>query len=77
MKQIPQACQGVKCMIVGCPELAAHKIGEENIWSPEGEKEKYEELENAHNLTTYICEKHFKIIMEREVDYMKKDNRFY
>lgn len=64
-------------MIVGCGNLASHKIGEENIWDKTEEKEQYEKFENSHNLTTYLCEKHFDYVMTREEKYNTiKDNRF-
>jgi hypothetical protein len=73
----PLTCKGVKCMIVGCGNLASHKVGEENIWDKTEEKEQYEKFENCHNLTTYLCEEHFDFVITREEKYNTiKDNRF-
>jgi len=67
--KVPMTCTGVKCMIVGCRELASHKIGEENIWDRTEEKKEHEQFEQSHNLTTYVCDDHFRKIMTREVEY--------
>jgi len=78
-KQVPKSCQGVKCMIVGCPNLAAHKVGEVNLWdeNDNDEKENYYNFEACHELTTYVCEEHFKFVMKREERYNTiEDNRF-
>lgn len=77
---LPKSCKGVKCMVVGCRELASHKVGEENIWwGHEGDDEypAHQQFERSHNLTTYLCEEHFKFVMTRETEYNTiEDNRF-
>jgi hypothetical protein len=79
---LPMSCKGVKCMIVGCRELASHKVGEENIWCRDegiGNDEylKHQQFDESHNATTYLCEEHFKFVMKRETEYNTiEDNRF-
>lgn len=64
-------------MIKGCPSLASHKIGEENIWMDNvpDEAEEHRAFNMQHNLTTYLCQEHFDWIMNREEGYMS-DYRF-
>lgn len=74
--KIPMTCYGVKCMIEDCKDLASHKIGEENIWDKNREEVEYDKFEASHNLTTYLCDKHFDQIMSRDESYSDKDERF-
>lgn len=74
--KIPLVCKGLKCMILDCQELAAHKIGEENIWFKDIESIEYQNSINKHNDTTYVCHSHFEFIMSRDENYNLKDDRF-
>jgi hypothetical protein len=74
--KLPGSVKGVKCMIVGCQNMASHKVGEENPWNPHFEEEQYREFEMRHNLTTYLCSEHFDWLMHREEIYFREDNRF-
>jgi len=75
--QVPLTCKGVKCMKVGCRNLASHKVGEENIWDKELQSEEHQAFENGHNLTTYLCDNCFNQIMTRETEYNTiKDDRY-
>jgi hypothetical protein len=79
---LPMSCKGVKCMIVGCRELASHKVGEENIWNGSNgigndEYPMHHQFNESHNATTYLCDEHFKFVMTRETEYNTiEDNRF-
>lgn len=75
---VPERCRGVKCMVEGCNNLASHKVGEENIWCnfDEGEKDIHGFYENTHNMTSYLCEEHFHLIMTRDVNWSIPDDRF-
>lgn len=79
---LPRTCTGVKCMRKGCRNLAAHKVGEQNIWcNMDGdwndEKQKHKEFNQRHELTTYLCEEHFTELMYRETEYNTiEDNRY-
>jgi hypothetical protein len=75
---VPGCCKSTKCMVKGCKNLSSHKVGEENIWNsyPNAkEKQYYDEFEKRHNFTSYLCEEHFSLIMDREEDYSISDNR--
>lgn len=76
MKKVPAACFGVKCMQPGCENPASHKIGEINIFDPCGEKELHDKFNGRHELTTYLCEEHFGLLMKREERYSSIDERF-
>ncbi len=75
---IPKTCYQVKCMMHNCGNLASHKVGEENPWiaSDPEEKEKHAEFNRSHNLTTYVCDRHFKDIMTRTEGSGLEDDRF-
>ena len=75
--KLPLTCMGVKCMIVGCRNLASHKIGEINIWDETLQSEEHQIFENSHELTTYVCDDCLKRIMTRETEYNTiKDDRY-
>ena len=67
-------------MVVGCRELASHKVGEENPWSnfmESGEEKEHKFFDSTHNRTTYLCDEHFNLIMDREEEYNTiPDNKF-
>lgn len=69
MSRIPMCCTDVKCMIVGCIRQAMHKVGEENIFIERLEKEEHDNFNMRHNLTTYLCEEHFNVLMNKETFY--------
>lgn len=52
-KFVSASCIGEKCSICGKP--ATKKVGEE---IPEDDP-----IQNRHNLTAYVCEEHFNMIM--------------
>jgi hypothetical protein len=49
--------EGVKCMVRRCPRQAAHKIAETDVQG------------HQHELTSYLCEQHFHLVMDREEYY--------
>jgi hypothetical protein len=61
----PIICFGVKCMQIGCSNLASHKIADV---TPRNK--------HTHELTTYLCTPHFDRIMMRETRYYSQDHRF-
>lgn len=63
---LPMTCKGVTCMQSGCGNQAAHKVGEQNIWHDKYEAERYQEFQQRHELTTYLCEEHFQTLMKRD-----------
>lgn len=77
-RQAPLTCKSVKCMIIGCQQLASHKVEEVNPWIKNDldESDLHDKFESIHNLTTYLCEAHFEFVMTREENYKMKDNRY-
>ena len=65
----PKTCTNVKCMQKGCKNEASHKVGEQNIWNKETESEEYNLFNSDHELTTYLCDHHFGLLMNREEYY--------
>lgn len=65
---ISPSCYGVKCMVEGCQNLSSHKIGEELDT---------EQSAMTHNLTSYVCEQHFNLVMDRDEQYKSYDSRFH
>ena len=61
--KIPLRCIGEICHIADCNNQAMHKVGEENIWNEKSEQAQYERFSRFHNLTTYLCEEHFNLVM--------------
>ena len=78
MRLIPLVCYGVKCMIKSCDHLASRKVGEENIYSElvPDEFDLKQEMDAGHNLTTYLCNDHFNMIMHRDEAVGLTDIRF-
>lgn len=75
---IAKTCYGTKCMQHGCTELAAHKVGEYNLWDKNDSEEAkmHSEFNMRHEYTTYLCKKHFEILMKRDEAYYTSDPRF-
>lgn len=73
---VPAHCMGVKCMVEGCTNMSSHKIGEENVWSKDYQPEQHEAANMSHNLTSYVCDKHFDLVMNRDTKYQTTDARF-
>jgi len=67
--KIPAACVDVKCMMYNCPNQAAHKVVEANIWHPDDEMRQREEFDMQHGLSTYLCDTHYQLLMSRDVYY--------
>lgn len=65
----PATCTDVKCMMKDCTNEAYHKVGEQNIWDKETEPDEYRRFNMSHGLTTYLCIKHFNILMHRDEHY--------
>ena len=65
----PKTCTNVKCMQKGCKNEASHKVGEQNIWNKKTESEEYNLFNSGHELTTYLCDQHFGLLMNREEYY--------
>jgi hypothetical protein len=59
-----------------CKELAAHKVGEINLYKYDEQPEELLKMNHSHELTTYLCEAHFNTLMKREEVYYKEDERF-
>lgn len=74
-EKIPASCLGVKCMVQNCPELASHKVGELNVWDEESQSEEYSAFNKSHELTSYLCNLHFDLIMTRDSKIIVNDNR--
>lgn len=53
MHFIPASCRGERCTM--CGESATHKVGEEIMWDDPNPI--------RHNLTAYICCRHFEQVM--------------
>lgn len=64
----PDVCRNVKCMRHSCPNEAKHKVAEENPWIDQQSVE-YKKFNAKHVLTTYLCDKHFYELMDREEYY--------
>ena len=77
MKLVPLYCQGKKCMVRGCTNLASHKIAEVNVFDEETQLLDYGLFAQSHELTTYLCDEHFKFIMTREEKHNLPDNRIF
>jgi len=75
MKKIPLYCQGEKCMVTGCNQLASHKIAEVNVFDEETQSEEYTRFSESHELTTYLCDECFEKIMTRDEQHGLVDNR--
>lgn len=72
---IPGACDSVKCMVQDCQNLASHKIVEENIWNYGEENEEREKFDRGIQLSSYLCDYHFNLVMTRDTNYSMKDQR--
>ena len=72
MMKPPKSCSDVKCMQHGCKNTASHKIGEINIYDKDSESTEFalfNQSNQRHEFTTYLCDDHFNSIMKREEFY--------